>query len=106
MLANTQYRSLAPARMLVAGELDVEGRFEDVEDENCNIFTQAFNIKFTCRKHPRYFWAALLCLFVSLTFVPFLHDGSGHTLLCGEHFQGELTQCPFEVFPGSTTCLQ
>ena len=43
------------------------------------------------------------CLYTSsLIFAPFLHDGSGDTPVCGEQLQGELTQCPFEVFPGPT----
>ena len=69
------------------------------------IFRPAFKISFTCRKHPRWFWTAVLCVFVSLTFGPFLLDGSGDTPVCGEQFHGQLTQCPFEVFPGPTRAV-
>ena len=69
------------------------------------LLKPALKIKFTWRKHPRWFWAALLCVFLTLSLGQLLFDGKGDMPVYGESVQGEPAQSSAEVFQRSTRAL-
>ena len=56
------------------------------------VIRPSFKIKFTWRKHPRLFWAVLLCFAISFSFAPVLRLGSRDTSVFYDWTHGELSQ--------------
>ena len=63
------------------------------------VIKPSSHIKFTWRKHPRMFWALLLCC---CAFFSFLHLGSRDTPICYDWIQAELPDSVTEVPLAST----